>query len=136
MCSSDLVQSEQGNSYFYPDVVIVCGSPHLGLGDTLQNATAIFEVLSPSTERHDRTKKLRSYQTIETLQEYFLVSQDMALVEAFRRRENGEWTITHYVGRDTSLPLESVGISIPLDALYDNVQTIEEIEEEEENEKP
>src|SRR5690349_16896757 len=49
--------------YTYPDVVVVCGQPQFEdeAVDTLLNPTLIVEVLSPSTEMHDRTTKFADY---------------------------------------------------------------------------
>ena len=49
--------------YTYPDVVVVCGEPQFldGRRDTLLNPNLIVEVLSPSTEAHDRGRKFEHY---------------------------------------------------------------------------
>ncbi|MCG9129442.1 Uma2 family endonuclease, partial [Candidatus Poribacteria bacterium] len=69
--------------YTYPDVVVVCEEPNFEDNnfDTLLNPTVIVEVLSPSTETYDRNEKFTSYQTLESLQEYILVSQNNKVVE-------------------------------------------------------
>ena len=48
------------DSFTYPDVTIVCGEPELldEHFDTLLNPSVIIEVLSPSTEKHDRGFKI------------------------------------------------------------------------------
>ena len=130
LTSSQRVQSESFRSYFYPDLLIVCEEPKLGRGDSILNPLVIFEVLSPSTEKYDRYEKFRRYQTIKTLQEYFLIRQDTAIVEAYRRMKSKTWTTTAYnvyVGLDTVLTVESAGISFPLRAIYDRV-TLEDAE--------
>jgi Uma2 family endonuclease len=43
--------------YTYPGVSVVCGGPRVADDDNLLNPVVIFEVLSPSTERHDRGRK-------------------------------------------------------------------------------
>lgn len=124
LTSSQRVQSESVRSYFYPDVVIVCEEPKLGKGDSILNPLVIFEVLSPSTEKYDRYEKFRRYQAIKSLQEYFLIRQDAAIVEAYRRMKGKAWTTTAYsvyVGLDTLLTVESANISFPLRAIYDRV---------------
>jgi Uma2 family endonuclease len=62
--------------YAYPDVVIVCGEPRFEDGnlDTLLNPTVLIEVLSQSTEARDRGDKLHDYRSIESLQDYLLMS--------------------------------------------------------------
>src|ERR1700687_5113392 len=82
--------------YTYPDVVVVCGEPRFvdGLADTLLNPILIIEVLSPSTEAYDRGFKFAQYRTLESLQEYALVSQSEARVEIFRRQPSGDWLLS------------------------------------------
>ncbi|MBK8136830.1 MAG: Uma2 family endonuclease [Chloroflexi bacterium] len=50
----------------------------------------IIEVLSKSTESYDRGKKFQHYRTLETLQEYVLISQDSANIERFTRQPGGD----------------------------------------------
>lgn len=68
---------EVGESYAYPDIVIVCDLPQIKEGDILINPTILIEVLSPSTEVYDRGKKAQKFRTITALQEYILVSQEV-----------------------------------------------------------
>ena len=61
VATSDMrVKVTQIDSYFYPDVVVVCGEPRAedDTFDTLLNPTLIVEVLSPSTEGYDRGEKI------------------------------------------------------------------------------
>ena len=66
----------------YPDVSIYCSplerDPEDPFAETLTNPTALFEVLSPSTEAYDRGLKAGNYRTISSLQAYILISQDRA----------------------------------------------------------
>src|SRR5690349_11653887 len=41
--------------YLYPDLTVVCGAAQFDDRDALRNPVALIEVLSPSTEREDRT---------------------------------------------------------------------------------
>lgn len=127
--SSQRVRVVDANSYLYPDVGIHCGEPELTFGDSLLNPIALFEVLSPSTEKFDRQDKFHRYQTIETLQEYFLVHQDRAKVEVFRRTSSGAWEpnpSSTSMGLEASFTQESVGITIPLSGIYHGVLLLEE----------
>lgn len=116
------VQIDGGRRYTYPDVVAVCATKTFidGRRDTLMNPALIVEVLSPSTEAYDRGDKFLHYRSIETLQEYVLVAQDRPLVERFTR--HGEfwrlWTVT---GLDEEVEFTSVGCTIPLREIYENV---------------
>ena len=62
------VEVQRTGLYTYPDIVVVCGQHEYRdpKCDTLVNPTAIFEVLSPSTEAYDRGKKFAHYQLISS----------------------------------------------------------------------
>ncbi len=111
-------------NYFYPDLSVVCGVPEYLESkpiDILANPTLIVEVLSPSTERKDRTVKFDNYRTIPTLREYVLISQDTPRVERFSLKEDGEWTINTAIGLDATIELPSIGVTLALADVYERV---------------
>ncbi|MBI5494039.1 MAG: Uma2 family endonuclease [Deltaproteobacteria bacterium] len=79
--------------FTHPDVVVVSGEPRFRRPQqtTLLNPSLIVEVLSPSTERHDRGFKRFHYQQVESLREYLLVPQQAGPVEHFSRDADGSW---------------------------------------------
>jgi len=109
--------------YCYPDLVIVCGEPQYAEEDpdTLVNPRVVFEVLSPSTERYDRTTKYQHYQQLPSVQEYVLVAQDEPLCERYVRQPNGSWTHVQHVGLDATLELAAVPVAVPLADVYAGV---------------
>ena len=117
---SDLKTRVTATRYTYPDVIVVCGEPIFDseASDVLTNPTAVFEVLSPSTEAADRGEKFSAYQQCESLQEYILVAQDKVSVERFVRQENGLWLYERLTRRDEALQLASVSAVLPLDEIY------------------
>ena len=110
--------------YTYPDISVVCEKPVLAddYQDVLLNPIVIFEVLSPSTERYDRGLKLQRYRTIATLQDYILVSQNELRVEQYTRQENNLWVLRDYETLDQELNIASIGVSLPLRAIYNRVE--------------
>ena len=78
-------------SYFYPDVGVVCEEPRFedDVFDTLLNPIVIVEVLSPSTEAYDRGDKFAHYRQLQSLQEYVLVSQDKVRVTTSDTQPSG-----------------------------------------------
>jgi len=109
----------------YPDVTVVCGKPAFAddSKDVLVNPKVIFEVLSDSTEGHDRGFKFQQYKRIETLEEYVLVSQAEPLVESFGRSPGGAWTeYSESRGMDGVLSLKSLCLEIPLNEIYEDVE--------------
>ena len=107
------------DTYFYPDVVVVCGEPEFedDVFDTLLNPILIVEVLSPSTEAYDRGEKFTRYKHIASLQEYLLVSQDKVSVE-HHRRHGTQWVLSHYRAIEDVLRLPSIGCELPLHDIY------------------
>jgi Uma2 family endonuclease len=125
MRSSDLkVKVELTGSYFYPDLVGLCGKPIFENPSevTVLNPTLLIEVLSPSTERLDRGKKFLHYQQIPTLREYVLVSQVEPVVEVYARGENSEWTYRSFTGIDAVAHFASIDCAVPLAEIYREVE--------------
>jgi Uma2 family endonuclease len=126
--SNDLkVWVKKRKKFFYPDVAIICGQIEFyqKRNDTILNPNLIIEVLSDSTESKDRGEKFLSYQSLETLQTYILVSQDKYLVEQYVRREDGNWIYQPTIGIKSEVIFESVGESLKLSEIYDLVEFIE-----------
>ena len=116
------VSSPLTSSYFYPDVVVVCGEPHFedDVFDILLNPTVIIEVLSPSTEAYDRGEKFSHYRQLQSLQEYILVSQDKVRVEHYVRQTE-RWVLTDFQELEQHFPLTSIQCELPLQKIYENV---------------
>ena len=119
------IRTSPVGSYFYPDVVVVCGKPQFedNVFDTLLNPILIIEVLSPSTEVYDRGEKFRHYQELTSLQEYILVSQDRIRVEHYRLTQT-QWGQTEFHAREDVLPLVSISCELPLQDIYRRVPEI------------
>ncbi|MCY3722533.1 MAG: Uma2 family endonuclease [Candidatus Poribacteria bacterium] len=117
------VKVPRTESYFYPDIVVVCGGPQAedNVFDTLLNPTLIVEVLSTSTETYDRDEKFTHYRQIDTLQEYILISQDNIGVVQYRRQEP-EWIRTAFQTLDDVMSLVSIGCELPLRHIYRRVK--------------
>jgi len=81
--------------YTYPAVMVVCSDPIVidKHNDTITNPIVILEVLSDSTN-YDRGQKFQYYRTLQSLQEYFTISQDEMHVERYTRQQNGQWLLT------------------------------------------
>lgn len=106
---------------FYPDVSVVCGKVESPPSDdqALKNPVVVVEVLSPSTEAYDRGAKAAHYRRLESLKEYVLVSQVEPRVEVQRLNERGIWEL-HFFGPGQRVELTSLGIALPVDAIYAN----------------
>lgn len=119
---SDLkVRTSNSKRFFYPDVSVVCGEIEFADDEqhVILNPTMIVEVLSESTAAFDRGKKFLSYQQINSLQEYLLVSQDEILVEGYARQGNDTWLYTKVMGLEGVLTLPSIECELALKDVYD-----------------
>ena len=109
--------------YTYPDVVVVCEEPLFedNYFDTLLNPTVIVEVLSPSTESYDQQEKFLAYKTLESLQEYILVSQNEVHIEQYIRQQE-QWTLNKFNSLDDVFVLASIECKLALRAIYAKVK--------------
>jgi len=118
------VLSGKRTNYLYPDLMVVCGEAqfeevdHL---DTLVNPTAIFEILSDSTERRDRGVKWRVYQQLETLRHYVMVSQWEPCVEIYTRKDDGDWVLHTVTDPTGSFNLSAINVDVAIADLYEGV---------------
>ena len=83
------VRSEKYKTYYYPDIVL--SGEDDGNDYFLENPCLIVEVTSASTLRKDYLEKALSYQSIESLQAYLIVSQDKPQVDMLVRNTEGSW---------------------------------------------
>ena len=75
--------AEQG-PFFYPDLLVSCDPRDKAAVKFVQFPCLIAEVLSSSTESHDRGEKFAQYRRLDSLQEYVLISSTKPSVEIFR----------------------------------------------------
>ena len=110
-------------SYAYSDVVALCGEPAFEPGEIgiLLNPQVLIEVLSDSTERHDRGVKLQHYRSIENLREYVLVSQAEYRVERYARNAQGEWTYSDVTDPDGVADLTSINCRLSVARIYNRI---------------
>ena len=102
----------------YPDVA-ASPAPEFwdDAGDTLLNPSVIVEVLSPSAEAGDRGPKSARYRGLESLREYVLIARDRVSVERLERGGD-RWILTIADSLDAAPRLESLGVEVPLRAIY------------------
>lgn len=115
---------ESNNKFYYPDVTVICETPKFynKRNDTIENPKLLIEVLSKVTEAKDRGEKFFAFQTLESLQEYVLVSQDKHLVETFTKQNDGSWRYLATIGIESEVYFESVGERLKISEIYDLVE--------------
>jgi Uma2 family endonuclease len=113
------IYAEEGEFYYYPDVVVTCEPPG-GQSLVVDKPRLIIEVLSPSTERTDRSEKRLNYRHIASLEEYVLVAQRPYEVILHRRSEN--WRPLVLATPESIVEFRSIGFSIKLEQIYERVK--------------
>ena len=113
-----ILRPNRDDSYYVADLGVTCG-PAADTRQRLPDPILIVEVLSPSTEDHDRGRKVADYREIASLQEILVVSSQQRRVELWRR-ESDHWRVEDLIG-EAAVRLESCNVSIPLTAIYANV---------------
>jgi Uma2 family endonuclease len=108
--------------YYYPDVVVACDDPLTADRYTRKEPALIIEVASPKTEAKDRREKLEAYQTIKSLKEYVIVSQDEVSIHLYRRIRNGTWQMETYTDMAQEVEFKSVGLRLPVAQIYRRVK--------------
>lgn len=110
----------------YPDLSVYCGPIDYDetdpTGQTATNPTALFEVLSDSTEAYDRGMKADSFRRIPGLRAYAFLSQHSPHFELYERQEDGSWRYTEARGLESEIKIPCLGIDLNLTDLYERVE--------------
>jgi Uma2 family endonuclease len=114
-----VIRPDQADTYFVPDIAATCEGNAVGR-QAIKDPFLIVEILSPSTERHDRRTKLPVYRQIATVQEILFIASDGFYAE-LHRRSGAQWITEILRGADARVALTSVGIEIALAELYDGI---------------
>jgi len=129
--NSDAAARLSSRRYTYPDATATCDERDRGPGAEVQSPRVIVEVLSESTEAYDRGAKFGFYRACPAVQEYVLIATAYRAVEVFRRTPEG-WTAFRAYGPDDTVELESIGVTIPVTALYRRTEVPEAPDDPEE----
>ncbi len=104
--------------WVFPDATVTCDERDRGAVDEIVAPRVIVEVLSESTEAHDRGRKFGWYRACVSVEEYALVATDRRQVEVFRRHGDADiWEYKVY-GAEASLELRSLRLTLPVARLY------------------
>ena len=110
--------------YTYPDMVVACDGPEFedSSQDILLNPVVLMEVLSPTTEKDDRSWKFAHYRHLATLTDYVMLSQYQPLVEHYTRNSDDKWVLTDLRGLSSVLRLPSIGCELSFSVIYERVE--------------
>lgn len=112
------------DTILYPDVFVTRDRDDLRTEQIFRAPTVVIEVLSPSTQAYDRSKKFALYRRLASLKEYVLVDPETRRVEGFRARAGGPWTF-HDMSESAELSLPSLGCTIALPDLFAGIDAPE-----------
>jgi len=114
-----VIRADRADTYFEADIAATCEGNESGR-QAIKDPFLIVEILSPSTERHDRRVKLPAYRQIATVQEIVLIASD-GLYAELHRRAGGQWITEILRVREATIALTSVGIEVPMSDLYEGI---------------
>ncbi len=117
--TGDMLVKTATRRFRYPDLMVVCDNDPSSDTYVRENPILIVEVLSSSTHRKDKTEKRTEYLALPSLLEYVLIEQDIAEVVVQRRSE--AWRSSYYYP-GSEVTLESIGLTIPVEAIYERVE--------------
>lgn len=117
--SADVKVNYADAFFYYPDAFVTCDPQDQVDRYVKRYPKLIVEVLSPSTEEFDRGVKFQDYQSLNSLEEYVLISQDEMRVECFRRVQATDslWEMESY-GPGDAVILQSIGLRVAIADLY------------------
>jgi Uma2 family endonuclease len=119
--------------YPYPDVMMTCNPFDLREKNKIAHPSLIVEVLSTSTEKYDKTTKLKKYKSIASVQYYMLVSQYEMSVELYSRVNDTLWSYEEFTEQNTIINFTKLDITLSLSDIYENIVFEKEDEIEQSN---
>ena len=117
--SGDVKVNYADDFFYYADAFVTCDRRDQKDRYVKRYPKLIAEVLSPSTEEFDRGMKFEDYQSLDSLEEYVLISQTEMRVECRRRvaSNRNQWETELYrLGERISL--KSIGLEVTVADLY------------------
>ena len=112
-----ILHPERADTFFVADIAATC-APRAFRRQYMQDPILLIEILSPSTERHDRRIKVPAYQRIASVQEILLIDSESRYAE-LHRRHGEQWIIQIIIGDAGIISLASVSIEISMSELYE-----------------
>lgn len=108
-----VARSKSDDEFRLPDVFVSCEpTPDY----YFRSPRLVVEILSPSTEKEDRTEKLDFYQALPSVESILYVWQDRRRAQLVVREDAG-WLMRDLIGGG-SLAVEGLGVQLTLDEIY------------------
>lgn len=103
-----------------PDVLVNCGERR-GTSTTFRSASAVVEVISPSTSTHDKLDKLETYFTLAELQTLVLIEQARMHVIVYSRSADS-WLRTDLTRPEDEAKFGGFDAALSLADIYDEIE--------------
>ena len=113
------------DTVLYPDLFVTCDRADLSTDQIFRAPKLVIEVLSPSTQAYDRSKKFALYRQLTSLQEYILVDPETRRIESFIRSTQGEWVL-HDMSDDMDMVASSIGCTVAMSDVFAGVEATED----------
>ena len=104
--------------YYYPDVTVVSSDEPDWQSDMVGVATVVCEVFSESTASYDQEVKLKQYRLMPSVLDILMIAQDRVDIQHHFRQNGQMWDARFYSSIADSIPLRSLGIELPIAAIY------------------
>jgi Uma2 family endonuclease len=114
-----IARSDRDDTCYIADLAVTCAPPERGQ-QLLQDPLLIVEILSPGTALYDRQTKVADYRRMPSVAEILLIDSVSVFAEMLGR--DGDRWITEVVhGREATLSLTSIGLTVAMSDLYDEI---------------
>ena len=107
-------------TYYYPDLMLGCSRNETD-AYAVTEPCLVIEILSPATAAIDEREKWVAYQSIPSLQEYCLVSQDKQRLRKYTRQANRQDWYLDYYGKDSIVPFVCLDMAVSMADIYAGV---------------
>jgi Uma2 family endonuclease len=102
------------------DVVIECAPPERTSYEAT-NPAAVFEILSPSTRKNDRSQKLQEYMRHPALRTIVHVDPDVMDVLVYTRDAGGAWIESRLIAPEDMVTVPDLPVRLTLASIYAGV---------------
>ena len=103
-----------------PDVTIECSPLERGSLEA-RNPVAVFEVLSPTTRKIDRSVKLQEYRRHPGLRAIVHIDPDLMDVIVYTRNGSGDWDDRRFEAPEDMVHIADTPIALRLSGIYEGV---------------
>ncbi len=108
------------DTILYPDIFVTCDRQDLQTEMIFRAPTLVVEVLSPSTQAYDRSRKFAIYRRLPSLKEYVLIDPDTRRAESFRINADGMFVLFD-MSESEMLELTSIGCKVAMADVFDGI---------------